>query len=140
MMGHNYQALVVRREGKEFKLLVLSCEDADRGKPQKEELIATLKPTAEDKIDYKPGIHEDIYLRLMVKNAEAGAPHGGKPMVSLSWSKNGKKFEPCGGEYRMKEGKWIGAKFGFVAAETNPKVDKGWVDADWIRIEPLTKH
>ena len=140
MMGHNYQALVVRREGKEFKLLVLSCEDADRGKPQKEELIATLKPTAEDKIDYKPGIHEDIYLRLMVKNAEAGAPHGGKPMVSLSGSKNGKKFEPCGGEYRMKEGKWIGAKFGFVAAETNPKVDKGWVDADWIRIEPLTKH
>ena len=60
MMGHNYQALVVRREGREFKLLVLSCEDADRGKAQKEELIATLKPTAEDKIDYKPGIHEDI--------------------------------------------------------------------------------
>ena len=40
----------------------------------------------------------------------------------------------------MKEGKWIGAKFGFVAAETNPKVDKGWVDADWIRIEPLTQR
>ena len=140
MMGHNYQALVVRREGREFKLLVLSCEDADRGKSQKEELIATLKPTAEDKIDYKPGIHEDIYLRLTVKNAEAGAPHGGKPMVSFAWSKNGKKFEPCGGEYRMKEGKWIGAKFGFVSVETNQKVDKGWVDADWIRIEPLKQR
>ena len=46
MMGHNYQALVVKRVGKEFQLLVLSCEDADRGKAQKEELIATLKPTA----------------------------------------------------------------------------------------------
>jgi hypothetical protein len=34
----------------------------------------------------------------------------------------------------MKEGKWIGAKFGFVAAETNPKVDKGWLEADWIRV------
>ena len=41
MMGHNYQALVVKRVGKEFQLLVLSCEDADRGKAQKEELIAT---------------------------------------------------------------------------------------------------
>ena len=40
----------------------------------------------------------------------------------------------------MKQGKWIVAKFGFVAAETNQKVDKGWVDADWIRIEPLTQR
>jgi beta-xylosidase len=140
MMGHNYQALVVRREGRAFKLLVITCQDADRGKPQQEELIATLKPTAEDKIDYKPGIHEDIYLRLKVTNAEAGAAHGGKPLVSFAWSQNGKKFTDCGGQYQMKEGKWIGAKFGFVAAETNPKVDKGWVDADWIRIEPLTQR
>ena len=140
MMGHNYQALVVRREGRAFKLLVITCQDADKGKPQQEELIATLKPTAEDKIDYKPGIHEEIYLRLKVTNAEAGAAHGGKPLVSFAWSQNGKKFTDCGGQYQMKEGKWIGAKFGFVAAETNPKVDKGWVDADWIRIEPLTQR
>ena len=124
MMGHNYQALVVRREGREFKLLVISCKDADRGKPQQEELIATLKPTAEDKIDYKPGIHEDIYLRLKVKDSK----------VKFAWSQDGKKFKDCGGEYQMKEGKWIGAKFGFVAAETNPKTDRGWLDADWIRI------
>ena len=140
MMGHNYQALVVRREGRAFKLLVITCQDADKGKPQQEELIATLKPTAEDKIDYKPGIHEEIYLRLKLTNAEAGAAHGGKPLVSFAWSQNGKKFTDCGGQYQMKEGKWIGAKFGFVAAETNPKVDKGWVDADWIRIEPLTQR
>lgn len=134
MMGHNYQALVVRREGKEFKLVILTCQDADRGKPQQEEVVATLKPTAEDKIDYKPGIHEDIYLRLKVSNAEAGVPHGGKPKVSFAWSQNGRKFKDCGSEYQMKEGKWIGAKFGFVAVETNPKVDKGWIEADWIRV------
>ncbi|MBO7115477.1 MAG: glycoside hydrolase 43 family protein [Prevotella sp.] len=124
MMGHNYQALVVRREGREFKLLIIFCKDADRGKPQQEELIATLKPTAEDKIDYKPGIHEDIYLRLKVKDSK----------VKFAWSQDGKKFKDCGGDYQMKEGKWIGAKFGFVAAETNPKADRGWLDADWIRI------
>ncbi len=124
MMGHNYQALVVKRVGKEFQLLIISCKEADKGKAQQEELIATLKPTAEDKIDYKPGIHEDIYLRMMVNDSK----------VKFAWSQNGKKFKKCGSEYQMKEGKWIGAKFGFVAAETNPKVDKGWIDADWIRI------
>ena len=134
MMGHNYQALVVKRVGKEFQLLVLSCEDADRGKAQKEELIATLKPTAEDKIDYKPGIHEDIYLRLKVTNAEAGVAHGGTPKVSFAWSQNGKKFKDCGVSYTMKQGKWIGAKFGFVSVDTNPKTDRGWLDADWIRV------
>ena len=134
MMGHNYQALVVRREGKDFKLMILTCQDADRCKVQQEELIATLKPTAEDKIDYKPGIHEDIYLRLKVRNAETGAAHGGSPKVSFAWSQNGKKYQDCGGEYQMKQGKWIGAKFGFVAVDTNPKTDRGWLDADWIRV------
>ena len=140
MMGHNYQALVVKRVGKAFQLLILTCQDADRGKPQQEELIATLKPTAEDKIDYKPGIHEDIYLRLKVSNAEAGVAHGGQPLVSFAWSQDGKKFKDCGQQYTMKQGKWIGAKFGFIAVETNPKVDRGWVDADWIRISPQEKR
>ena len=140
MMGHNYQALVVKRVDKAFQLLILTCQDADRGKPQQEELIATLKPTAEDKTDYKPGIHEDIYLRLKVSNAEAGVAHGGQPLVSFAWSQDGKKFKDCGHQYTMKQGKWIGAKFGFIAVETNPKVDRGWVDADWIRISPQEKR
>ena len=134
MMGHNYQALVVKRVGKEFQLCVITCQDADRGKPQHEEFIATLKPTAEDKIDYKPGLHEDIYMRLIVSNAEAGIPHGGSPKVSFAWSLDGKKFKDCGQQYQMKQGKWIGAKFGFVAVDTNPKTDRGWIDADWIHV------
>ncbi|MBQ3700642.1 MAG: glycoside hydrolase 43 family protein [Prevotella sp.] len=124
MMGHNYQALVLKRIGREFQLLMVTCQDADRGKPQQEELVATLKPTAEDKIDYKPGIHEDICLRLMVKDSK----------VRFSYSLSGKNFTDCGQEYQMKEGKWIGAKFGYVAYDTNPKTDKGWVEADWIRV------
>ncbi|MCH5307283.1 MAG: glycoside hydrolase 43 family protein [Prevotella sp.] len=124
MMGHNYYALVVKRVGKTFQLLLQSCTNADRGTAQTEELIATLKPTAEDKTDYKPGIHEDIYMRMQVKNSK----------VQFSYSENGKKFKTCSVELPMKEGKWIGAKFGFVAVETNEKADRGWIDADWIRI------
>ena len=124
MMGLSYQALILKRVGQEFQLLLVTCKEADKGKPQQETLVATLKPTAADKIDYKPGIHEDIYLRLKVADSK----------VKFAWSQNGKKFQACGDEYQMKEGKWIGAKFGFVAAETNPKVDKGWIEADWIRV------
>ena len=124
MMGLNYQALVVKRVGKEFKLCLITCEQADKGKSQQEEVVATLKPTAVDNIDYKPGIHEDIYLRLTVKDSK----------VQFSWSKNGKKFSTCGSKYQMKEGKWIGAKFGYVSVDTNPNTDRGWVEADWIRV------
>ena len=135
MMGLDYSALVVRRTGKQFELVQMTCQNADKGKPQIEKVLATLKPTKEDKIDYKPGIHEDIYLRLHVSNAQAGAPHGGTPMVQFSYSTDGKKFEDCGEAFKMRQGKWIGAKFGFIAAETNAKSDRGWIDADWIRID-----
>ena len=135
MMGLDYSALVVRRIGKEFQLVQMTCKSADKGKAQTEKVLATLKPTKEDKIDYKPGIHEDIYLRLRVNNAQAGAPHGGIPMVQFSYSKDGKKFEDCGDVFNMRQGKWIGAKFGFIAVESNPKADRGWIEADWIRID-----
>ena len=124
MMGLDYSALVVRRVGQTFQLVQMTCKAADKGNRQTEEVIATLKPTAEDKTDYKPGIHEDIYLRLKVNDA----------MVRFSYSLNGKQFKDCGEVFRMKEGKWIGAKFGFIAAETDAKCDRGWVDADWIRV------
>ena len=134
MMGLDYSALVVKRVGREFQLVQMTCKAADKGKQQTETVLATLKPTAEDKIDYKPAIHEDIYLRLTVTNDEAGAPHGGRPLVHFAYSLNGKKFTPCGEPFEMRQGKWIGAKFGFVAAEPDPKVDRGWVEADWIRV------
>ena len=139
MMGLDYSALVVKRVGKEFQLVQMTCKQADKGKPQTETVLATLKPTAEDKIDYKPGIHEDIYLRLRVTLPDAAKLKNkggfeGKPVVNFSYSLDGKKFTDCGEQFQMKQGKWIGAKFGYISAETDPKADRGYLDADWIRI------
>ena len=125
MMGLDYSALVVRRVGKEFQLLQITCKGADKGNTQTEQLIATLNPTAEDKIDYKPGIHMDIYMRLSVDNSK----------LKFAYSLDGKKFKECGTEFQMREGKWIGAKFGYVSVDPNPKSDRGCLDADWIRID-----
>ena len=137
MMGLDYSALVVRRAGQAFQLVQMTCQAADKGNPQAERVIATLKPTAVDKISYKPGIHEDIYLRLKVSyiggtNADGTYKH--EASVSFAYSADGKKFTTAGDPFTMRQGKWIGAKFGFVAAEPDPKCDRGWVDADWIRV------
>ena len=122
MMGLDYSALVVRQE---FQLVQMTCKAADKGRQQTEQVIATLKPTVVDKTQYRPGIHEDIYMRLSVSDSK----------VRFAYSHDGKKFTACGSEFQMKEGKWIGAKFGYIAAETDANADRGWVEADWIHVE-----
>ena len=137
---YNSKRCLVKRVGKAFQLVVTTCKQADKGKAPEETLIATLKPTAEDKIDYKPGIHEDIFLRLKVtlpdadklKNNSQG--FDGKPQVRFSYSLDGKKYTDCGESYNMRQGKWIGAKFGFISVETDSKADRGNLDIDWIRV------
>ena len=124
MMGLDYSALVVKRVGDDFQLLRLVCKSADKGKPQQEELITTLKPTLRDKIDYQPAIHEDIYLRMAVNDSKC----------RFYYSTNGKTFKEAGEPFAMREGKWIGAKIGIVAAESKSDSNRGWVDADWFRV------
>lgn len=124
MMGLDYSALVVKRVGDEFQLQQITCHGADKGKKEDVKVLATLKPTAKDKIDYQPAIHEDIYLRMIVNNGKC----------RFAYSKNGKKYEAVGEEFKMREGKWIGAKIGFVAIEPAGKANRGWVDADWFRV------
>ena len=124
MMGLDYSGLVVKRVGNDFQLLQISCKSADKGKPQTEQLIATLKPTAVDQIDYQPGTHIDIYMRLSVNDGK----------MHFSYSLDGKKYTKCGTEFTMREGKWIGAKIGFVAYEPGQKTNRGWIDADWFRV------
>ena len=124
MMGLDYSALVVKRVGDGFQLQRLTCKSADKGKPETVDVIATLKPTEVDTIDYQPGTHEDIYLRMKVADGKC----------RFSYSLDGKKYKEAGAEFAMREGKWIGAKIGFVAAEPAGKANRGWIDADWFRV------
>lgn len=125
MMGLDYSALVVKRVGDKFQLQQVICQKADKGKPETIKVLAELEPTDKDKINYEPAIYEEIYLRLIVKD-------GAK--MSFAYSKNGKKFQTVGDEFKMREGKWIGAKFGFLAEEPAGKAPSGFMDIDWIRI------
>ncbi len=125
MMGLDYSALIVKRVGDKFQLQQLTCAKADKGKAETVKTIVELKPTRSDKIQYNPALYMDIYLRLTVAK-------GAK--MTFAYSTDGKKFKPVGDEFQMREGKWIGAKFGFVAAEPDEKGVRGNLDIDWIRV------
>lgn len=126
MMGLDYSALIVKRVGGEFLLLRSTCKDADKGKHETMEQIAILKPTAKDKIDYKPGLHIDIYMQMVVKDG----------ICQFFYSTDGEKYQPAGESFKMREGKWIGAKMGFVSVEPDGNTDRGWIEADWFRVTP----
>ena len=124
VMGLDYFALTLKRVGDKFLLQLVTCKSADKGTPEQVTTIATLNPTEVDKIDYQPGIHEDIWLRVRVAAGQC----------RFSYSTNGKKYQDAGQSYTLREGKWIGAKVGLMAIEPAGKTNRGWIDADWFRI------
>ena len=124
MMGRDYSALVICREGESFQLQRHTCIGADDGKAEQVTTLVTLKPTERDTIPYAPAIHLDLYLRLTVKDGAC----------TFAYSTDGKRFREAGDSFTMKEGKWIGAKFGFVAEQNSRQARRGWLDVDWIHI------
>lgn len=137
VMGMDYSSIVLRRVGNEFQLLQITCKQADKGKPETIKVLATFKPTAVDKVDYQPAIHCQLYMRVNVQyigGQTAGGENKHEARVTFAYSKDGKKFTPCGEPFTMRQGKWIGAKVGICAAEPAGKKVRGWVDVDWFRV------
>ena len=124
MMGRDYSALVVYRHGDAFLLQRHTCIGADEGASETQQTLATLKPTERDTIPYSPAIYIDMYLRMTVKDG----------LCRFSYSLDGKRYKEAGEPFKMREGKWIGAKFGFVAECKDRKANRGWLDVDWIKI------
>lgn len=124
MMGMDYQALVVRRMGDGFLLQQLNCKDADTGGNEQARTLAELRPTDRDTIPYSPAIYIDIYMQMRVKDGKC----------KFAYSTDGKRFKEVGDTFTMRQGKWIGAKMGFVSERVGTKGNRGWIDADWFRI------
>ena len=124
MMGRDYSALVVLRQGDTFLLQRHTCMGADEGQTEAQQTLVTLSPTDRDTIPYSPAIYLDIYLRMTVSDG----------LCRYSYSLDGKRFKEAGDAFTMRQGMWIGAKFGFVAECRNRKASRGWLDVDWMRI------
>ena len=124
MMGRDYSALVILRQGDAFLLQRHTTMGADEGETETQQTLTTLQPTNRDTIPYAPAIYMDLYLRMTVIDG----------ICTYSYSLDGKRFKPAGEPFKMREGKWIGAKFGFLAECKSLKSSRGWLDIDWIRI------
>lgn len=124
MMGRDYSALVIMREGDHFLLQRHTCMGADEGATETQQTLATLKATERDTIPYSPAIHLDLYLRMTIKDG----------ICTYSYSTDGKRYKTAGEPFTMRQGKWIGAKFGFVSECSERKGNRGWLDVDWMRV------
>jgi len=127
MMGRDYSALVVVRQGDTFVLQRHTCMGADEGAVETRQTIATLAPTHRDTIPYSPATCLDLYLRITISDG----------ICRYYYSTDGKRFREAGSPFTMRQGKWIGAKYGFYAACEQRKGNRGWMDVDWIRVAPV---
>ena len=137
VFGMDYSALVLRRVGDEFQLQQITCKKADKGGAEDVKVLKTFKPSSADKVDYQPALHRQMYMRLNVKyiggkNSDGTNKH--EAQVQFSYSEDGKRFHDCGSSFTMRQGKWVGAKVGILAAEKAGKKVRGWVDVDWFRV------
>lgn len=124
MMGMDYQALVVERRGDGFDLIQLACRDADAEGMETRKQLGRLEPTARDTIPYSPAIYLDVYLRMSVADG----------LCRFAYSADGKRFHAVGDVLKMRQGKWVGAKMGFVSERSQTGGNRGWIDADWFRV------
>lgn len=113
MMGIDYSLIGVTSRGGKLYISQTTAKDADKGNAEVESAPQLL-------------VGNQVYLRGEVR---AGA------MCRFSYSIDGRTFTPIGEPFKAREGRWIGAKIGFVFSRPGKFNDAGSADIDWFRIE-----
>lgn len=128
VMGRDYAGLILENTDKGVVLSQVECIKADAGKPEKPNDGTELKnPT--------------VYLKAQfsTKGEKVKGSEGNADLIvkcEFSYSLDGKKYKKLGNPFRVREGKWIGAKIGtFCTRPAMVKNDGGWADIDWFRID-----
>ena len=124
VMGWDYAYLGVEKSGEGFILKYVQCKDAEQKTPEKTSVVGILDKCRTFEAGLYPNYEIDIYLRVKVEA-------GGK--CSFYYSTDGKRFHNVGDTFIARQGKWIGAKVGLFSVAPYGK-ERGWVDADWFRI------
>ncbi len=112
IMGLDYSYLKVKQSGGTLYVSQVICKNADKKGVETESEATKLKSNT-------------FYLQVKV------SPGG---MCDFLYSEDGTKFKSLGTAFKAREGKWIGAKIGFVALRNGTINDAGNVLIDWFRI------
>lgn len=113
IMGLDYAYLKIKKKGTAIVISQMIGENAD-------------KKTAEKEIESITLNAKNIYLRVKITE-------GGNSEFSLS--DDNVNFKKIGINFQIKEGKWIGAKIGFIALRDTFTNDAGYVKLDWMRFQ-----
>lgn len=113
LLGLDYAYLKIKKRGNQLVVSQIICESAD-------------KKTSEKEIDSIFFNSKSVFLR--VKITEDGKSN-------FFVSDDNLNFKKIGNSFQMKEGKWIGAKIGFVALREKFTNDAGYIKIDWIRFQ-----
>lgn len=112
VMGIDYSLIGVTNRGGKMYIAQATVKDADKGTAETESTPQLLPAN-------------DFYLRVAVT---AGA------LCRFSYSLDGKTFTNVGDAFKAREGRWIGAKIGFVFNRPARFNDAGSADIDWFRV------
>lgn len=112
MMGLDYSYIRVIQKSGELYVSQIICKNADKKGLEKEGDQLKLS-------------NKTFYLQVKVT---AGG------ICNFFYSEDGTKFNPIGETFTAKEGRWIGAKMGFVALSKGVTNDAGNVEIDWFRV------
>lgn len=148
LKGMDYAALkFVTLKDETCVLRYVTCRDAMKGKAEvtEEEFPVTLTPmeppyTQKYAVDDIPQPRQATpwyYLRVEVRSS--GYANGIEATAQWSCSTDGKTYRPVGRPFKVKEGKWIGAKAGFFNTRPTVNNDGAFLDIDWIRFTPAGK-
>ncbi|WP_441764311.1 glycoside hydrolase family 43 protein [Flavobacterium sp. W22_SRS_FK3] len=112
IMGLDYSFLCLKQEDGKLFLSQKTALKSDKKGIESESKKITVKENT-------------IYLQVKVK---AGG------ICNFLYSEDGQKFNPVGESFTAREGKWIGAKIGFLALREGIINDAGNVAIDWFRV------
>jgi beta-xylosidase len=113
VMGLDYSYIAVKQISGKLIIQQVSCKNADKKE----------KETETEPVDI---LSNTLYFRVEVN---AGA------VCKFSYSENGTDFKEIGNTFTAREGKWIGAKIGFLALRDGFINNAGYANIDWFRVE-----
>jgi beta-xylosidase len=113
MMGRDYSYLAVDRSSAGLRLIRVSCLDASKDTPEKEDGAVGIKLKA-------------VSLRVTITDEGA---------CNFSYSIDGRKFDPLGDKFIARAGMWIGAKVGLFSLGPTRAIKRGYAEYDWFRFD-----
>jgi beta-xylosidase len=113
IMGLDYCFLRIKQTDGKLYLSQMICKNADKKQLESEVVTVALNSKL-------------IYIQTIVSE---------NSMCSFSYSEDGTNYKNFGTSFEAKEGKWIGAKIGFVALRDKFINDAGNLKIDWIRFK-----